>query len=310
MPTASVHPRLLVRVLVAVLSLCAFGSAQATKPVEQDSYADFDRNHVPWPSPETVLNDLRSTNDEARLNALKLAGLTGQQAHEPIWSSGQDSPAKIIGEAVITPGRTELTYAALGADASQQAILAFEVRSLQSTYAAVAVQKGKRWERVAATNCWCKYDMRPGQDMLHELVSLRPAAEPPDLDPQHYELVHSSGGGTGVYTQTETHFRMRQNELRNVISFVSTYRNGYPTVSLERRWFMFTPAPDGSLRGVLVEATGTFPFDKTPEIQWTVRPLLDMRLQKISCRAYRWDERTFRYEKSNEAIAACQIPAK
>ena len=183
--------------------------------------------------------------------------------------------------------------------------------SLQLTFAAVAVQRGKQWERVAVLSCWCKYDMNLDQDPLAEFVSLRGTSETDSKTPRHQELVvHSSGGGTGVYSQTESHFRVRQNELRTLISFVSSYRNGYPTVTLERRWFTFAQVPDGTLRGVLVEAKGSWPPDKSPEIQWTVRGLLDRHLQKITRLTYRWNEKLFRYERSNDAIPACQVPAK
>jgi len=290
---------------------CAGAFVQATNPtIESIDATVIDREHVDWASPEGVLNGLRSSNDETRLNALKLAGLSDQQAHHAIWSQGNEGPSKVIGQEVVTPSRTQLMYASIGDDAAQQAILVLD-DSLQLTFAAVAVQKGKRWERVAVVNCWCKYDMSLDQDALAEFVSLRGTSETDPAMPKHYELVvRSSGGGTGVYSQTETHFRVYHNELRNVISFVSRYSNGYPTVQLERRWFTFATISDGTLRGVLVEARGSWPSDKSPKIQWTVRDLRDRHLQKINCTAYRWDQKSFRYVRSNEAIPACQVPNK
>ena len=314
MMTASVCLRLCLCAFCGILTLTSLAVAQSAKSVEDESYVFLDRKHVSWPSPESVLNDLRSPNDEARLNALKLAGLTDEQSHEAVWSSGHDSPAKIIGQDVVTPSRTQLMYAALSESASEQAIIAFEVRSLGATYATVAVQTGKGWERIAAMTCWCKYDMHPDQDMVAEFVSLRPAAESLLGKPQHYELVvHSSGGGTGIYTQYEAHFRVFRNELRNSLQFVSRFRSNDPTgptpapVLLERRWFTMAPITNG---GVLVEAKGTFAADKFPQIEWDVRTLQDRHLQKITCHAYRWNEKSFRYERSNEAIPACQVPAK
>lgn len=317
MTIAKVHSGSLFRGIAAALILCFGGFTQAPKTAEDTGYVAFDRTHTAWTSPESVLHDLQSPNDETRLRALKLSGRTDQQAHEPIWSSGNDSPAKVIGESVIKIGRTELMYAALGEDASQQAIVAFEVPSLSSTYAAIAVQKGNRWERVAATSCWCKYDTYLGQDALAEFVSLRPAAGADPTQAMHYELVvKSSGGGTGIYTQYEAHFRIYKNELRQSLVFVSGFWTGGPTgptphwEQLERRWFTTQPVGGSALGGVLVEAKGKFPANKSPVIQWTVRPLLDMHLQKITCRFYRWDEKTFSYERSNDVVSACQVPAK
>lgn len=306
------------KVLLCALVIIPVGaSAQAASAVESDTYAEFNRAHVLWTSPEFLLTDLRSANSETRLKALLLAGLTGQQAHKAIWSSGNDSSAKVISQNVVTPNRTQLTYAALGDDKSEQAIIAFEVRSSQATYVAVAVQKGKGWERIAAISCWCKYDMNSDQDMLAEFVSLRPAAEAPHATPRHYELViHSAGGGTGIYTQYETHFRINRDELRRSLEFVSRFRSNDPTgptpasVMLERRGFSTAPIANGVWGGVLVEATGTFVADRLPEIEWNVRTLQDMHLQHITCVAYRWNERSFRYELSSDAVPACQPPPK
>jgi len=317
MTTASVPSKCFCCAVFVVLFTCSTAFAQTAKPAEDDSYAGFDREHVSWPSPESVLTDLLSANDNTRLNALKLAGLDDQQAHEAVWSSGNDGPARIIGQNVVTPDRTQLMYAALGEDASEQAILAFEVRSSQATYTAVAVQKGKGWERVAAMTCWCKYDMNPDQDMLAEFISLQPAAESPLGKPQHYELVvRSSGGGTGIYTQYEAHFRIHRDELRNVLQFVSRFRSNDPTspkpasVLLERRWFTTAPIANGVWGGILVEAKGTFLADKFPEIEWNVRPLQDSHLQKVTCQSYRWNEKVPRYELAHDAIPMCHVPTK
>jgi hypothetical protein len=303
--------------LVVALFFHSYGFAQVAKPVEEIGDAVVNSENEPWPSPESVLNDLRSPNNETRLKASKLAGLTDQQAHEKLWSQGNASPSKVIGEMMITPGRTDLMYAALGEDASQQAILAFEVPSMSFTYATVALQKGNRWERVVAFNCWCKYDMNLDQDALAEFVSLRPVPETDPAKLKHYELVvRSSSGGSGVYTQTETHLRLYHDQLHSVLSFVSSYHNGSPKgptpswQQLERRWFTFAPVPDGTLRGVLVEAKATFPADEYPEIEWTLQSLLDVHVKKITCRAFRWDPTALRYEPSSEAVSACEVPAK
>ena len=289
--------------------------AQTTKSaVESIDNTVIDREHAIWLSPESVLNDLRSPNDETRLKALKLSGLSDQEAHHAVWSQANDGTSKIVGQAVATPKRTQLMYAAIGEDANQQAVIAFDDGS-QSVFAAIALQKGSTWERIAALSCWCKYDMQADQDAVAEFVSLHPAleVEPPDKQVHQELVVHSSGGGSGVYSQTETHFRVYHNQLRNVISFTSAYRNGTPTVTLERRWFTFLSLPNvagpDTLRGVLVEAKGTWEPDNAPTIQWDVRALLDRHLGNGTCSAYRWDEKAFRYFRTNETVPGCH-PSK
>jgi hypothetical protein len=77
------------------LSTSAFG--QPPKSVEDDSYLAANREHVAWPTPESVLDDLRSGNDIERLAALKLMGLSDQQAHRTVFASTNDGSAKVIG---------------------------------------------------------------------------------------------------------------------------------------------------------------------------------------------------------------------
>lgn len=108
-----------------------------------------------------------------------------------------------------------------------------------------------------------------------------------------------------MYSQTGTHFRVYHNELRSVMSFTSAYRNGTPTVTLERRWFTWAAVPDGTLRAVLVEAKGAWEPDSAPSIQWDVRSLLDRHLRDVECTAFRWDDKSFRYIPTNETIPAC-----
>lgn len=100
---------------------------------------------------------MRSSNDDIRLKALSLAGV----------------PEKLRNDAV-RPAQIELRYAALGTDATQQAILAVQVG--QYGFATVATPKGNAWERVAQFNCWCKYDM---SHFLDEFVQI---ARAPDLN--------------------------------------------------------------------------------------------------------------------------------
>ena len=306
--------RLTFWLLSLVLMFGLRGLGQTTKPTVETGYADVNQEHAAWPSPESVLGDLRSTNIDARLKALKTAGLTEQQAHEAIWSVGKVAPSKITGGAVIAPDRVELVYAALGEGSEQQAVLAFEVSSQRHSYAAIAVPRGKVWERIALIDCWCKYDVELSQDALAEFVSLRPVPQPEPSGAQHYELVvHSSGGGTGIYTQYEAHFRIYRGALRQVLLFTSAFHSNDPTspkastVQIERRWFTTEILGSSAFGGTLVEAKGKFPADQYPEIQWTVKPLLDMHLQEVSCRQYRWDATTFRYEPLDAKMAACPV---
>ena len=120
--------------------------AQAKTQVEDNSYLNIDRNQIAWPSPESVLADLRSSNDDVRLKALRLVGLTDQQSHRAVWVSVNGGPAKVIREAVARPERVQLTYATIGEDRSEVAIVAFDLRSLEATYAAVAIREGRRWQ--------------------------------------------------------------------------------------------------------------------------------------------------------------------
>ena len=298
-----------VRLSFAVLLVCVGSIAQTAVKGEDMGYVFVNQEHVPWPSPESVLRDLRSADEQVRLSALKLAGLQAQQAHEAVWSQSHEAPSKIIGQVVVTPDRAELIYASLGKGADQQAIIAFGLSSFQ--YAAVAVQEGQHWTRVASFNCWCKYDMAPAQDALAEFVSLHSAPEPGPAKPPHYELVvRSSGGGTGIYTQNEAHFRIYRNDLRLVLSFVSGHRTNDPTgpspswVYLEKRWFTVY----GDAGGILVEAKGKFSAQRSPEIEWTVRALQDMHLRQMTCRSYRWNADKFRYEPLNGEVTACKAP--
>jgi hypothetical protein len=146
MKTARLPLRSCLWSLSGFLFLSTLAFAQPPKFVDDDSYLNANREHVAWPTPESVLDDLRSADDTRRLAALKLMGLSDEQAHRTVWAPTNDAPAKIIGQVVIVPERVQLIYAAIGEDASQAAILAFEIPSLQATHAAVAVQKGQRWE--------------------------------------------------------------------------------------------------------------------------------------------------------------------
>ena len=141
-----------------------------------------------------------------------------------VWSQTSDS--HVIGKVVLTPDQVRLTYAALGEDATQQAILAVEVDAVAQMFVAIATPVQGGWERVAAADCWCKYDM--GGDALGEFVHVENLREP--VEPTRFQLViRASGGGTGLYKQDEGHFVMHGGELRRVLFFTSRYLSCDPT---------------------------------------------------------------------------------
>ena len=67
---------------------------------------------------------------------------------------------------------------------------------------------------------------------------------------------------------------------------------------------------NGEWGGTLVEATTEFGADALRVIEWEVRSLLDFDLKNVARTAYRWDEKAFRYLRTNESVPACQLPAK
>jgi hypothetical protein len=294
--------------LLLLISLSAAAQESIPVPIEESGYLGIRHDHVQWPTPELLVNDLRSKDDEVRLQALRLLGFAEQETHTTIWA--QTSPTRVIGEAVITPDQIELEYAALGEDATQQAILAVQSSQKQLTFAAVAVPKPHGWERVAALDCWCKYEMYQGQDALAESVQVRPAPEPSPSTPEHFELIlRASGGGTGIYIQNEGHFRIRHGELREVMSFVSRRRSCPPPepCKIERRWF-YTTAFGNVMGGVLVEGRGSYASTNQPLVDYTLRDLEVRMLREVTCSTYRWDQQSFRYEPFS-AANPCE-PAK
>jgi hypothetical protein len=188
--------------------------------------------HVAWPTPETVVRDLRSEERGIRTNALKLLGLPVEQA---IHFDGVD--------------QIDLKYVALGEDSEQQAVLCVQRDSL--TYAAVVAPHGSGWERIALFECWCKYDT---DNALGRFVQIHPTA-----DGRNELVVHDSGGGTGLYEQTESHYRVRHADIRRVLSFESRRRScpGEGPCEIRVRWFSDK---------TLVEARGTIDPDKAPTV--------------------------------------------
>jgi hypothetical protein len=287
--------------LLLLISLSAAAQESIPAPAGDSGYLGIRHDHLQWPTPERLVNDLRSKDDRVRLQALRLLGFAEQETHTTIWA--QTSPTKAIGEAVVTPDKIELEYAALGEDATQQAILAVQTSQKQLTFAAIAVPKPHGWERIAVFDCWCKYEMYQGQDALAESVQVRPAPQPGPRTPEHFELIlRASGGGTGIYTQNEGHFRIRHGELREVISFVSRRRSCPPPepCKTERRWF-YTTAFGNVMGGVLVEGRGSYASANPPLVDYSLRDLEAGMLREVACSTYRWDQQSFQYEPFSAA---------
>jgi len=286
--------RLITLFVFALVTVAAQGLK--LEPAEDLGYLEVRHDHVLWPPLESLAKDLRSKDDEVRQKALQLLGFTEQQARVAIWA--QTSPGRVIGEAVVTPDQIELEYAALGEDANQQSILAVHTSQNQLIFAAVAMPKANGWERIATFDCWCKYEMYLGQDALAESVQVRPAPEPGPTTPEHFELIlRASGGGTGIYTQNEGHFRIYRGELHRVMSFISRKLSCSPSepCNFEKRWF-YTTGIGNVMGGVLIEGRGRYASENQLTVGHFVRDLENRSLQEVTCSTYRWEEQSFRYE--------------
>jgi len=166
-------------------------------------------------------------------------------------------------------------------------------------YAAVGVPTATGWKRIAVLDYWCKYEMYNGQDTIGESIQFHPAPQSSPTNPQRFELVlRASGGGTGVYTQNEFHFRVRDGQLVDVVSFVSRHRNGCETgpacEHLEARWF-YPNAVQGKPGGLLVTAQADFNPTDTQRVDWDIRELQNRHLRSAECESYEWKEAAFRY---------------
>jgi len=187
-----------------LLALFVCGLVQASANAEEDlGFANVAHEHVSWPNPEDLLRNLHSTNEQARTSAFPLMGIADQGMPDGI------------------PQRVDLLYALIGGGPDQQAIVT--VSDGQYAWGAVAVVNKGKWIRIASFSCWCKYDLDavPGS-----FVQIQLGAE------ARAELViHASGGGSGIYSQDEAHFRIVNGELQSVLHFVSRERNCSPNAA-------------------------------------------------------------------------------
>lgn len=237
---------------------CMVASAPQQSFWEQVGALRVNRTHAAWTSPESLVRDLQSQDKAARLKALRLVGI---DAHEDLFADR--GPAEI-----------ELRYASLGKGQTKQAIVLIGASSY--AYAAVAVPSLNSWERIAVFECWCKYE---GSTLLDGFVRVEYTYHGiPDL------ILHASGGGTGLYEQTEARFALQGGEQRKALSFISRRLScpvGTDTCLYEHRW----------LRGdQLVEAKAT---QKELDADWDMADARNFK--SITCTTYKWDAGSFTY---------------
>jgi hypothetical protein len=296
---------------VTLIASMAYSARAQLAPVFDQSVDDLEisRAHAQWPAPESIVGDLRSTGTQTRLAALHQMGVADDFAYIDEWSD--TAPSHVGGKKLVTPDEVRLTYAAIGDSADQQAIVTMYIAERQRVYAAIATLASGRWQRIGMLTYWCKYDLP--QDVLSQFLQLQPAPYWGGDLPARFELVtHASGGGSGVYGQTETRFRVYHGELVQVFSFNSRYRLCSPGVSppgcmITRGWFYLIPVGN-SLGGLLVKATGKFPANKMLPAYRDVDDMEIGWLQHFQCTTYKWDEQTFGYTKLPRAPDPCVIP--
>jgi hypothetical protein len=271
-------------------------------------YSRYDRST--WQSPEAVLADLRSREDDKRLNAFRLLGAADKDAYAFIHGKNEDW------EEVATPWQSELRYSALGDDGIQDAVVAVQVRNL--VMIAVAVPKDEHWERVAAFKSICpsnntldSYGSANGSNLIGATVDV---GRFQDKGSERYELILSVIDflieGERVlsfneYVQHEAHFRLYVGKLLRTISFerrTHSCRNAQKECSIQRRWFYhqgfgFTHSVAGA---ILVEAEGVTRAGAFEPYQ---TDLEEQDLRFRSCSTLRFNNQAHRFEPFSPAEA-------
>ncbi len=281
------------RILFLLLLLSWPPVAQTSAGDQQADELRLGHVHVDWPAPETLLQDLRSADNQTRLKALTLLGVKHPEI--PVEANPKTgSPAKTI---VKEADESELRYGSLDASTDQQAIIGVDIGS--DLYGAVAIQTPRGWQRIANFYCWCRYENR---DLLAGFIRVEYADEGNEL------VVHASGGGTGLYVQDEYRFRVHEGELRTVLSFTSRFRecpwspsgNGFCDGEQQQ----FDSQEWGRVAGgVLVKSTFRFEADDIPKAEYSIRELELLHAKSPTCMKYVWDEKAFRYTESSAAHA-------
>jgi hypothetical protein len=270
-------------VLFVVCSLCLclpVGAQVSTDPANQDfGGLELSHDHAEWPSPESLVRNLRSRDEQARLNALLALGLPGEVARKS------------------TPEEVVLRYASLGVTEEIQAIVGVMVAG-DTVYGAVAAHDGQAWKRVGHFSCWCKYE---GGDTLGNFLQVIAAP-----DGRAELVVHASSGGTGVYARDEIHFRYYRGELRAVLNFQNLFEECPPDDGCNAVFRWFCPEISNSVSGgVLVEAHTTSPALIATQVEFGIRELQLQRTKALSCAAYRWNSRKFEYEALSTVTHPC-----
>lgn len=270
--TLEIVPGELLGIKIVLLALsCMVASAAPIPSWEQIGELRINQTHTAWTSPESLVRDLRSQDKAVRLKALRLVG-TDTDKEELFADAG--------------PDEIELRYASLGGGPTRQAIIMVEAFSY--AYAAIAVPSAAAWDRVAVFECWCKYE----NTLLDDFVRVEYTHHGiPDL------LIRASGGGTGLYEQTEARFALQGGELRKVLSFISRRQDcpiGADKCLYVHRWFR---------SGQLVEAKAA--FESGINIDWD---LADARVVKsVVCTAYKWNAASFMYVRASTP-QSCKHP--
>lgn len=273
------------QVIICVSAILSFlfslpvAAQVSTNPSIQDFYGlELRHDHVTSPPPESLASSLVSNDEQVRFKALVALGLPDQEARK------------------APPSEVSLRFASLGTTEEKQAIITVWMPSGDMLFGAVAAHDGRSWERIANFSCWCKYE---AGDLLGGFVQVKPG---PD---GHSELViRASGGGTGLYARDEVHFRYFKGELRLVFSFQDRFDECIkgPCSSIYR-WF-YPERLDGAAGAVLVEAHVRL-HSGTPEAEGAIPDLQLRNFEIPSCKSYKWDAKTFRYEAASQVRNPC-----
>ena len=261
------------RRLLCFLLLFSLGSQitfAASSKAQAGNSKDINVNQpVIWASPERLVRDLRSTDGDIRRKALDLVGVPSSY-----------SSAKFV--------EVQLRIGEMGRRHTDVAIVSLDL-DLTNWYAAVAINVGSNWRRIGTFECWCKYE---SDDLLSQFVRLDSAQ-----GDENELVVHSSGGGTGLYERTEDRFRLRGKMLRKVMSFEDLRQECLvPSkdvrCNIERR--IFSSAAEEGL-SVLIETKKTIDPAVVPDVIFREPELQIQYTAPISCKGFRWSEKEVRY---------------
>jgi hypothetical protein len=208
-----------------------------------------------------------------------------------------------------SPWQSLLRYVALGDDATQDAVLAFQVRNL--VLIAVAVPENGKWNRIASFKCICasnnssdSYGTADGGDLVGTTVDIGRFSdrgfERHDLVLRVIDFPQSGGLITSFdeYVQHEAHFRVFGNALHRTIEFNSRNHScgrGQSNCVLTRRWFYFQRfGPVSTIPGrILVEAEGIAENRADHPSRTDVE---DRNLKFTSCSTLLFNDKTHEFE--------------